>query len=64
VIVPDRIGAIPFARNGQGGMMLPPVQHRSLSPNLVVQLADDLPAGRSSWQPTSSAGSSPSRCRT
>jgi len=43
VIVPDRIGAIPFARNGQGGMMLPPVQHRSLSPNLVVQLADDLP---------------------
>jgi hypothetical protein len=43
VIVPDRIGAIPFARNGQGGMMLPPVQRRSLSTNLVVQLADDLP---------------------
>ena len=43
VVVPDRIGAIPFARNAQGGTMLPPVQHRSLSPNLVVQLADDLP---------------------
>jgi len=43
VVVPDRIGAIPFARNAQGGMMLPPVQPRSLSANLVVQLADDLP---------------------
>jgi hypothetical protein len=43
VVVPDRIGAIPFARNAQGGTMLPPVQRRSLSPNLVVQLADDLP---------------------
>ena len=44
VIVPDRIGGIPFARNGQGGMMLPPVQRRSLAPNLVVQRADDLPS--------------------
>jgi hypothetical protein len=43
VVVPDRIGAIPFARNAQGGIMLPPVQRRPLSPNLVVQLADDLP---------------------
>jgi hypothetical protein len=43
VVVPDRIGAIPFARNAQGGTMLPPVQRRPLSTNLVVQLADDLP---------------------
>ena len=44
VVVPDRIGAIPFARNGQGGIMLPPVQRRSLSPSLVVQLEHELPA--------------------
>ena len=44
VIVPDHLGSIPFARNAQGGLMLPPVQSRSLSPQLVVQLADDLPA--------------------
>ena len=43
VIVPDRIGAIPFARNGQGGLMLPPVYRRSLSSSLVVQLAEELP---------------------
>ena len=43
VIVPDHIGAIPFARNAQGGLMLPPVQPRSLSAQLVVQLAEDLP---------------------
>ena len=44
VIVPDHLGSIPFARNGQGGLMLPPVQPRSLSSQLVVQLADDLSA--------------------
>lgn len=44
VIVPDHIGAIPFARNAQGGLMLPPVQPRSLSSQLVVQLPQDLPA--------------------
>jgi hypothetical protein len=43
VVVPDRLGAIPFARNGQGGMMLPPVQPRSLAPHLVVQLREELP---------------------
>ena len=43
VVVPDRIGAIPFARNAQGGILLPPVQRRALSQNLVVQLAADLP---------------------
>jgi hypothetical protein len=43
VIVPDHLGSIPFARNAQGGLMSPPVQSRSLSSQLVVQLADDLP---------------------
>jgi hypothetical protein len=44
VIVPDHLGSIPFARNAQGGLMLPPVQPRSLSQQLIVQLAADLPA--------------------
>ncbi len=44
VIVPDHLGSIPFARNAQGGLMLPPVQPRSLSAQLVVQLANDLPS--------------------
>ncbi|MET0683293.1 MAG: hypothetical protein ABWZ29_08135 [Casimicrobiaceae bacterium] len=43
VIVPDRFGSIPFARNAQGGLMSPPGQPRSLSPRLIVQLAEDLP---------------------
>jgi hypothetical protein len=43
VVVPDRIGAIPFARNAQGGLMLPPVQARPLSGQLVVQLEQELP---------------------
>ena len=44
IIVPDRLGSIPFARNAQGGLMLPPVQPRSLSAQLVVQLAEELPS--------------------
>ena len=44
VVVPDHLGSIPFARNAQGGLMLPPVQPRSLSAQLVVQLPDDLPS--------------------
>ena len=43
VIVPDRIGSIPFARNAQGGLMSPPVQPRPLSTKLMVQLEDALP---------------------
>jgi hypothetical protein len=43
VVVPDHLGSIPFARNAQGGLMLPPVQSRSLSAQLIVQLPDDLP---------------------
>jgi len=46
VIVPDRIGSIPFARNAQGGLISPPVQPRPLSGRLMVQLEDALPR----WQ--------------
>jgi hypothetical protein len=42
VVVPDRVGAIPFGRNAQGGLMLPPVQSTSLSSRLVVQTGDEL----------------------
>jgi hypothetical protein len=44
VIVPDHLGSIPFARNALAGLMLAPVQTRSLSAQLIVLLADDLPA--------------------
>jgi hypothetical protein len=44
VVVPDHLGSIPFARNGQGGLMLPPVQPHALSSQLIVQLREDLPA--------------------
>jgi hypothetical protein len=37
VVIPDHVGAIPFGRNAQGGLMLPPVQERPLGAKLVVQ---------------------------
>ena len=42
VVIPDHIGAIPFGRNAQGGLMLPPVQPSSLGPRLVVQTDQEL----------------------
>ena len=42
VVVPDHVGAIPFGRNAQGGLMLPPVQESPLSPKLVVQTDGEL----------------------
>lgn len=42
VVVPNHVGAIPFGRNAEGGLMLPPVQAESLSPKLVVQTGDEL----------------------
>jgi hypothetical protein len=42
VVIPDHIGAIPFGRNAQGGLMLPPVQAQPLSPKLIVQTPDGL----------------------
>jgi hypothetical protein len=42
IVIPDHVGAIPFGRNAQGGLMLPPVQAQSLSPKLVVQTTEEL----------------------
>ena len=44
VLVPDRLGSVPFGRNAQGGLMLPPTQPLSLSSRLIVQIPADLPA--------------------
>ncbi len=43
VVVPDHLGSIIFARNAQGGLMIPPVQSRSLASQLIVQTTWDLP---------------------
>lgn len=43
VIVPDHIGSSVFARNAQGGMVLPPFQRESLSDALVPTLPSNLP---------------------
>jgi hypothetical protein len=42
IVVPDHVGPIPFARNGHGGLLLPPTQQRSLSPWLMVQTPEEL----------------------
>ncbi len=42
VVVPDHVGAIPFGRNAQGGLILPPVQEQPLSSKLIVQTRDGL----------------------
>ena len=42
VVAPDHVGPIPCARNAQGGLILPPVQTRALSPRLIVQTPDGL----------------------
>jgi hypothetical protein len=42
IVIPDHVDAIPFGRNAQGGLMLPPVQAQSLSPKLVVQTPEEL----------------------
>jgi hypothetical protein len=44
VLVPDRLGSVPFGRNAQGGMVEPPTQAASLSSRLIVQTPADLPA--------------------
>ncbi len=44
VLVPDRLGSVPFARNAQGGLVEPPTQVSSLSSRLIVQTPADLPA--------------------
>jgi hypothetical protein len=44
VLVPDHLSSVPFGRNAQGGLMLPPTQAHSLSSRLIVQTPRDLPA--------------------
>ena len=44
VLVPDHLSSVPFGRNAQGGLMLPPTQARSMSSRLIVQTPADLPA--------------------
>jgi len=44
VLVPDRIGGVPFGRLAQGGLTLPPVQSAPLLSRLVVQTERDLAA--------------------
>ncbi len=43
VVVPDRLGRVPFGRNAQGGLISPPAQPAPLSMRLVVQTPGDLP---------------------
>ena len=43
VIVPDAVGRVPFARNAQAGLMLPPIQARDLSRRLLVQTDTEIP---------------------
>ena len=43
VLVPGALDDIPFARNAQGGLMLPPVYPRPMSARLLVQQYDEVP---------------------
>jgi hypothetical protein len=43
VLAPDHLGSVPFARNAQGGLVLPPSQPVPLSMRLIVQTPADLP---------------------
>jgi hypothetical protein len=44
ILLPDRVGAIPFGRGSQDGLLSPPIQTRSLSDRVIVQTTYDLPA--------------------
>ncbi|MGZ5104845.1 MAG: hypothetical protein ACXWHB_10430 [Usitatibacter sp.] len=44
VLVPEAVDDIPFGRNAQGGLMLPPVQPRALTYKVLVQETGELPA--------------------
>ncbi|HQW81056.1 MAG: hypothetical protein IPF83_00805 [Rhodanobacteraceae bacterium] len=41
-IVPDHIGPVPFVRNAQGGVAMPPQQETNLLPKLVPVLPEDV----------------------
>ena len=42
-IVPDHVASVPFVRNAQGGVAMPPQQRTNLLPKLVPVLPVDLP---------------------
>jgi hypothetical protein len=42
VLVDDHVGSVPFARNAQAALMLPPVQAAPLSSRLIVQTRPEL----------------------
>ncbi len=42
VVLPDNIGAMPFGRSAQAGLLLPPLQARSLAPQAIVQTTFEL----------------------
>ena len=42
VVVPDHIASVPFARNAQGGIVMPPQQATNLLPKLVPVLPEHL----------------------
>jgi hypothetical protein len=44
VLVADHLGAVPFGRNAQGGLISPPTQAAPLSARLVVQTPEELSA--------------------
>lgn len=44
VMVPDHVGPVPFARNAQGGIVMPPLQRTFLLSKIVPFLPQDLPA--------------------
>lgn len=43
VFAPDAIGAVPFARNANGAMVLPPIQQQPLLTSMIVFLPADVP---------------------
>lgn len=42
VVLPDYVGSIPFGRDSQAGLLLPPLQSESLAPRLIVQTTLEL----------------------
>jgi hypothetical protein len=42
IVLPDHLGAIPFGRDSQAGLLLPPMQARSLAPQAIVQTTFEL----------------------
>lgn len=43
ILIPDTLGRVPFGRNAQAGLMLPPVQSASLTSRVLVQIEAEIP---------------------